>query len=125
MGISTETIEYIRGQLAAFEPIRVQRMFGGAGLYSADLFFAIIVDDELYLKVDDDNRADYEARDIKPFRYETKAGRTQTMSYYPPPPDVVEDADELGIWVAKSLEAAWRVPPKKKHRKARLDDRAL
>lgn len=117
MTISADYVAYIRDQLAAFEPLRVQRMFGAAGIYSGDLFFAIIADDELYLKVDDHNRADYEARGIAPFEYETKAGRKGSMSYYAPPPDVLEDSDAFGVWVTKSLDAARRVPPKKKKRK--------
>jgi DNA transformation protein len=36
-------------------------MFGGVGLYSGDLFFALMDDDVLYFKVDDDQGALREA----------------------------------------------------------------
>ena len=48
-------------------------MFGGVGLYHADLFFGIIARDVLYLKVDDVNRPDYEA-----------AGRCRSRSWKAP-----------------------------------------
>jgi TfoX/Sxy family transcriptional regulator of competence genes len=42
MSVSDGYIAYVRDLLAPFEPLRVKRMFGGAGIYSADLFFAIL-----------------------------------------------------------------------------------
>ncbi len=108
MPVSDEYIAFIRDLLVDFEPLRVKRMFGGAGIYSGGLFFAILVDNTLYLKADEGNRADYEHLGLVPFSYRTKNGRTGTMSYYPPPADVIEDQEALHTWVLKALEAAQR-----------------
>jgi len=48
MSVTDGYIEFVRDLLGSFEPLRVKRMFGGAGVYSADVFFAIVADDALY-----------------------------------------------------------------------------
>ncbi len=95
-------------------PIRAKSMFGGVGIYSSDVFFALIAGDELYLKVDESNQLDYEARGIGPFRpYGPDA---EFMQYYPLPGDVLEDVEALRVWVDKAIGVARR---KKGKRRAR------
>lgn len=108
MPVSNDYIDFIRDLLAAFEPLRIKHMFGGAGVYSEDFFFAILADDALYLKVDEYNRSEYERLGLGPFTYETKSGRTSSMSYYPVPPEMLEDPEALEPWVRGALEAARR-----------------
>jgi TfoX/Sxy family transcriptional regulator of competence genes len=55
-------------QLQGAGPVTAKKMFGGVGLYIDMVFFGLIADDVLYLKVDDSNRADYEAEGMKPFK---------------------------------------------------------
>ncbi len=45
----------------AVSRVRARRMFGGAGIYSGDIFFALIADDTLYFKVDASTRPEFEA----------------------------------------------------------------
>jgi DNA transformation protein len=84
--------------------IRSKSMFGGVGIYSQDLFFALIADDELFLKVNDTNRPDFEALGIGPFRPFGPDG--EVMQYYPIPADVLEDPDVLQLWVDKAIDVA-------------------
>jgi DNA transformation protein len=56
-------------------------MFGGHGLYADGLFFGIVDDDVLYLRVDAESRAAFEAHDAVPFEYATRDGKHQAMSY--------------------------------------------
>lgn len=106
MPVSNDYIEFVRDLLADFEPLRIKRMFGGAGVYAGERFFAILADDTLYLKADDENRADFERRGLHAFSYETKTGRTGTMSYYPVPAEALEDPEALAPWVRGALAAA-------------------
>jgi DNA transformation protein and related proteins len=92
--------------------LRIKRMFGGAGIYSGDLFFAILVEDTFYLKVDDGNRGAYQDLGIQPFSYEGKDGRRATMSYYPVPSELLDDPDALAPWVRQALDAAQRAGAK-------------
>lgn len=79
-------------------------MFGGVGIYSGELFFALIDDDILYFKVDDSNRPDFEARGMGPFRPYGPGG--EVMQYYQVPEEVLEDFEALRAWADKALAVA-------------------
>lgn len=119
MAVTDDYIEFARDLLADFEPLRIRRMFGGAGIYSGELFFAILADDTMYLKVDDGNRAGFEERGLLRFAYETKAGRTGTMSYYPVPSESMDDPEALSPWARGALDAARRAATKPVAKKSR------
>ena len=68
MAVSPGFANFVTEQLDGCGPIVTRRMFGGVGIYSGDVFFAIIDNDILYLKTDDSNRADFEAAGSGPFR---------------------------------------------------------
>lgn len=74
--------------------------------------FALVADDALYIKVDDVSRAEFEARKLLPFRYETR-GETKLMSYWQPPAEAMDDREMLCEWAQKGCEAAERAAVKK------------
>jgi DNA transformation protein len=86
--------------------IRARNMFGGVGIYAGELFFALIADDTLYLKVDDRTRPDFERRGLGPFRPYGEHG--EVMQYYRVSEDLLEDAEELRVWVEQAVEVARR-----------------
>jgi DNA transformation protein len=88
----------------AIPGIRSRSMFGGVGIYSGQLFFALIADDVLYFKVDESTRPDFEARGMGPFRPFGDEGGT--MKYYQLPEDVLEDPEELRPWAEKAVAIA-------------------
>src|SRR6202045_4039583 len=105
MPVSSNSLGYVREQLAGLGGVSSRRMFGGAGLYCDGFFFALIDNDTLYLRVNDSNRADYTTRGMGPFR--PYPDRPQlSMTYYETPADVLEDAAELVAWARRSLAAA-------------------
>lgn len=83
--------------------IRARSMFGGVGVYSRDFFFALLDDDRLYLKVNDSNRSDFEARGLEPFR---PGGGSEVMQYYELSGDILEDIEQLAPWVEKAIKVA-------------------
>lgn len=89
--------------LSEVEGVRARAMFGGHGVYKDDLIFAIIVDDELYYKVDDSNRKDFEALGSEPFVYRAKGNKRVAMSYWKLPSQIMDDREELLRWTQKSL----------------------
>lgn len=106
MAVSAEFRDFVLEQLRAVAPVTSKAMFGGVGLYSQGLFFALIADDVLYFKADDSNRADFEAAGAKQF---APYGDDQySMNYYELPPDVLEDEEQLRVWMRKSLDVARR-----------------
>jgi DNA transformation protein len=106
---------FVLEQLARTTPaLRARNMFGGVGLYSNDLFFALMDDDVLYFKVDDSTRARFEKRGMEPFRPSGEAG--EVMQYYEVPADVLEDVETLGPWVEEAVEVARRARSRRRPR---------
>jgi DNA transformation protein len=58
---------YCTELLAPLGAARSKRMFGGHGLYIDALFVAIVVGEQLYLKVDAETRAAFERAGSRPF----------------------------------------------------------
>ena len=79
-------------------------MFGGVGIYTGDLFFALVADDALYLKGDDASRPEFEARGMSPFRPFGEDG--EVMQYYQVPVEFLEDPEALRSWAEKSIAVA-------------------
>lgn len=115
MPVSEQYLEYVVDQLACVGPIAAKRMFGGVGLYSDGLFFGLISGDVLYFKVDDENRAAYQAAGARPFQ--PYGDESYSMSYFEVPVDVLEDTDKLRSWARGALEAASRKAARKKSRR--------
>lgn len=103
MGFSPEYRRSVEEHLAKVADIRTKPMFGGVGIYANDLFFALIAEDKLYFKVDDSNRADFEAQGMGPFfPYDSP----KPMHYWELPPGVLENEVELKTWVNKAVDVA-------------------
>ena len=105
MAVSSDFLAYVLEQLGG-RGYTSRRMFGGVGLYSDGLFFALIAEDTLYFKVDDSNRADFLARHCEAFRPFPDDPNTVSMNYYRVPVDVLEDSEELARWTARARAVA-------------------
>ena len=116
MPVSPSFRAFALEQLGRVAPdIRAKSMFGGVGIYSGELFFALLDNDILYLKVDDSNRGDFVARGLGPFRPTGESG--EVMQYYELSADILEDADEMRPWVEKAIAvAAAKKVRSKRHR---------
>lgn len=86
--------------------IHSRAMFGGLGIYAGEDFFALIANDVLYFKVDDDTRPTFTAEGMQPFRPYGEDG--ETMGYYEVPIAVLEDLDALRVWAADAIGVARR-----------------
>src|SRR4051812_30467292 len=105
MGFSPEYRAAVEEKLSAAVPLRTKPMFGGVGIYSEELFFALIAEDKLYFKVSELNQADFEARGMEPFYpYDSP----KPMGYWELPPGVIDDHEELRVWIDKALAVASR-----------------
>ena len=112
MPVSAEFQNYVLEQLSGVGAILPKKMFGGVGLYQRKIFFGILFNNNLYLKVDDSNRQDYEKEGMPPFQ--PFAGRPMTMQYYEVPAEVLEDKRQLQIWAQKAIAVAARTSKSKK-----------
>jgi DNA transformation protein len=103
MAVSKTYREFVLEQLGRVTPVTGKSMFGGVGIYTQGLFFALIAEDRLYFKVDDATRPDFERRGMEPFR---PFGEDSAMGYYEVPADVVEDVVQLEPWMRKAIDVA-------------------
>jgi DNA transformation protein len=105
MAVSRSFQVLVLDQLSGAVPsVRARPMFGGVGIYSGDLFFALIADDTVYFKVDASNRPDFDARGMEPFR--PFGDGSGAMQYYQLPEEVLEDLEALRLWAEKALAVA-------------------
>ncbi len=102
-----------------------KNMFGGYAIYKHGKVFCLFLRDALYFKVDDNNRGDYEQRNSKPFEYDKKNGTVWVMSYYELPEEILENREELDLWIEKSLAVKSKPKPRKKSEKDMQIDKAI
>src|SRR5262249_30096021 len=109
MSKTNEFCDYLMDRLAPLGAPSYKFMFGGYGIYLDGLMMGIVNGDEVFwLRTDDANRPDYEARGLKPFQPMTKNGPMGIMPYYTVPDDIFEDQDAFLAWAKKAQAAAVR-----------------
>ena len=103
---------------AGIAGIAAKRMFGGISFSMDGKTFAIIAMDQLWLKVDDETRAAFDAAHCEIFTY-VSATKTSTMNYYTVPSDAMESAALMRPWAERAWGAALRAaaPKAKKSNK--------
>lgn len=104
MSKSNSVLNYTIDQMSDFGIVTYKKMFGGIGLFCEGLMFALIADDVLYLKVDDSNRADFEAIGSAPFKPYPHS--KMIMQYYNVPEDLLEDKERMTEWCKKAFSVA-------------------
>jgi len=102
--------EFIRYCVELLEPlgsVRVKRMFGGHGLYVDELFIAIVDDEQLFLKADEQSLPAFDAAGCAPFCFD-KQGETIQTHYRCAPEEAMESPALMRPWARLALEAALR-----------------
>lgn len=112
--MSRDYLDYLHDLFSAFAPVTTRAMFGGHGVYRDGVIIAIVIDEILYLKVDELTRPAFEAQECAPFVYEAK-GKVVPMSYWSVPDEALDSPQDFRPWAQRAWEAALRKPkPKKK-----------
>lgn len=101
-------------QLAPLGEITCRYMFGGWCLYCDGVAFALLADGALFLKGDNNNIPNFEARGMKPFR--PFPDQDLVMKYFEAPPEVFEDPEAMRVWAGGAVEAGRRASKKRKKR---------
>jgi DNA transformation protein len=124
MVASDSFADFLREQLAPVGHVALRRMFGKTGVFCDGLMLAMVRDDALYFRVDDDNRALFkEAEAFPPLNYDKRGGSID-LAFWRVPDRLFDDPDEFLIWARAALGAARRVaakraPPKGKSKPRR------
>ncbi len=115
MAVKKEYLDYVIGQLSEVDNFTHKKMFGGIGFFRGDAMWGAVMgeNDILRLKVDDSNKADFEAVGSTPFSVMMK-GKLRTMTYWGVPEHIITDKSRLADWVEKAVSVAERTKRKKK-----------
>ena len=108
-------IAFLIEQLSPLGEITSRRLFGGNSLYCDGIVFALVANDTLYLKVDEHNRAEFEANRREAFH--PFGDERMVMQYYQAPPEIFEDVDALRRWGGGAVAAGRRGQAKKRSKK--------
>lgn len=98
--------------------IHTRRMFGGYGIHHEDRMIGLVMRDVLYLKVDAETAAYFDALQLPAFIYE-RNGKPMQMSYREAPADIFDDPQLAALWGRRAWEAAIRTGQAPRPRKPR------
>jgi DNA transformation protein len=110
---------FVEELFAGQGPVRIKRMFGGAGIYAGDLMFALIDDDTIYLKADEALKAELVAKGSVSWVYRGRPEPMENTSYWRLPEAALDDPDEAAAWARKALEVAEAKAAQKRPRRPR------
>jgi DNA transformation protein len=108
-----EFVEHLLDLLSGFGMVRARAMFGGFGIFKGECMFALVVDDTLFFKADEQTKSDFDALGLLPFTYQKKQ-QSISLSYYQAPEETLEDPSLMHLWAGKAYAAALRRAHKKK-----------
>ena len=110
MAVSVSFRTYLLEQMGQIRPVASRPMFGGLCFFAEGRAFALVAEDTLYFKVDDSNRPDFESAGMGPFL--PFGDPAKPMGYYELPAEVLEDPDQLAVWMAKAIAVSARAKTK-------------
>ena len=108
--VASETFaDFLREQFAPLGGVSLRRMFGKTGVFCDGVMLAMVSENTLYFRVDDQNRATFkEAEAFPPLNY-AKKGQTIDLAFWRAPERLFDEPDELMAWARAALAAAHRV----------------
>jgi DNA transformation protein and related proteins len=113
MVASDSFAEFLREQLVSLGHLSMRRMFGKTGVFCNGVMLAMVRDNTLYFRVDDDNKTFFkEAEAFPPLNYDKKGGSID-LAFWRAPERLFDEPDELVAWAKQALAAAHRVAAKR------------
>ncbi len=113
--MASEYVEYLLDSLGDAGTLNSRRMFGGHGLFCNGLMFALIADDIVYLKGDEQSAPNYQQAGCERFSY-TRPNKLCYLNYYRAPDITLDDPFELQEWAAIAIASAQRADAKKRQK---------
>jgi len=100
-------LSHVLELLAPVGPVRARAMMGGHLIHCGALPVALVADDRLYLKVDEETKGAFAEAGGEPFTY-PRRGRRIEMSYWSPPDGALDDPESMQPWAELAVAAAAR-----------------
>lgn len=104
MAVSNQYVAHAVERMARVAPVSYRRIFHGIGVYHQGVQFALIVNDNLYFRADDQSRPLYQQQGMKPFS--PPAALHVEFVFFQLPEGVLGSPAELIYWMRTAIEAA-------------------
>lgn len=112
--------EFVIELFAGLGPVTVRRMFGGAGVFQDGRMFALLADEQVYIKADEALRAELVQEGGAPFIWVRPSdGKTFDMGYVGLPTAALDDPEEAAGWGRRAISVARAASEKKPARRSR------
>lgn len=105
VGQKSELQAYIEELLESVGGLEFKPFFGGKSLRCRDVQIGMLMGDIFYLSVEGALRDALKSRGGTPFCYMTKHGERIIEKYCAVPADILEDHEELIVWINKAINA--------------------
>lgn len=106
MAKHSEYLTYVLEKLEPHGPIKARAMFGGYGIYYGDVMFALIADNELYFRVDQESEKAFIEYSSKRFVYDGMKNKAVSLPYFTLPEEILESYTELPRWIETAYKTA-------------------
>lgn len=103
MSYSLSFVERVIESLSHVDEVSYRRIFNGLGIYYRSTQFALLINDHLYFRADDDSRPLYRARGMQPFQPHTAS---LASDFYQIPEALLNQPAELAHWMRIAVEAS-------------------
>ena len=120
MSFDESLYAWVQEALEPMGTVSLRKMMGGATLYLDGTIFAIIVDDELWLKADAESDSRFDSEGCERFSFTMKSGKVESMNYRRAPADVHDDPEAMQRWAELAVEAGLRGAAKKKPKRKKI-----
>ncbi|PUA28059.1 MAG: hypothetical protein B0W54_16340 [Cellvibrio sp. 79] len=104
MTVSHAYLDRVIANLSGVAEISYRRMFNGAGIYHRGVQFALVINDKLYFRADDDSRQLYLQQGMSAFQ--PRAAVQVESCFFQLPDYVLTTPTELRYWMRIAVEAA-------------------
>jgi DNA transformation protein and related proteins len=116
---------YVEELIAAFGPVQIRKMFGGAAVYRDGVGFGILDDDTFFIKADKAFGAELKRQGCRPWVYSiAKDGSVRDVAYWSLPETAADDGDEASSLVRRSYQIAVKAAESNAAKKAKKPAKA-
>ena len=108
MKSTKEYLDYVLNDvLPQLDGLTAKPMFGGFGIWKDGIFIAYIHEDQLYFKVDEEIKKEFEEMGSQPFIYSPETETDpEKIFYWSVPEEIMDDPEKVKAWALKSFEIA-------------------
>lgn len=104
MNLSHAYIERVIARLSQVAEVSYRRIFNGVGVYHQGAQFALMINERLYFRADDESRQLYIERGMAAFQ--PRAAVQVESGFFQLPDDVLNQPAELAHWARIAIDAA-------------------